>query len=142
MIRQEQEAFIFGTIFLLANRLQVWGDRILPEITTKQLFLLIFISNMEVETPTIKDIASFTGTSRQNTKKLLEQLESKGFVSLHKSPTDARAIIVSFTAKTTQYFKEQDQFSTEQLALLFQGVTEEELECTMNVIHKLLAYLD
>lgn len=142
MVRQEQEAFVFGTLFLLANRMQVWGDSLLPEITTKQLFLLIFILNMDMETPSIKEIACFTGTSRQNTKKLLEQLESKGFVSLSKSPTDARATIVSFTDKTARYFQEQDQFSTEQMSLLFHQVTDEELECTMNVIHKMLAFLE
>lgn len=41
------KGYLFGHLFLLANRLQALGDAYLAEMTTKQWLLLIVIFNME-----------------------------------------------------------------------------------------------
>jgi hypothetical protein len=47
MDRTATEEYIFGSILLLSNKMQVWGDAILSDLTLKQWFLLILISNMK-----------------------------------------------------------------------------------------------
>jgi DNA-binding MarR family transcriptional regulator len=138
MNRIDQEAYVFGFVLLLANKLQIWGDGLLEEITIKQWFLLIIISNMSVKTPKIKEIADLSGTTRQNTKKILEQLEKKGFVKISKSNVDERALNVKLSNKTKKYFAENDKKAADSVKQLFINITDKELGITFTTLKKLL----
>ena len=48
---------------------------------------MMMISRMEDE-PRTRDIAEFTGTTRQNVKKMLSSLEDKGYVRCSRSSAD------------------------------------------------------
>jgi DNA-binding MarR family transcriptional regulator len=95
MDRTAREEYIFGSILFLSNKIQAWGDNILSGLTLKQWFLLMLISKMENKNPTINEITEFTGTSRQNIKKMIEHLDRKKYHKIKKSKTDARALNVS-----------------------------------------------
>ena len=142
MIRTDKEQYFFGSILLLANKLQVWGDGKLPSLTFKQLFLLLFIKDMETKNPTVKEISDFTGTSRQNVRKMLERLDTIGYVSLTHSKTDTRAWSVALTAKSFEYFAENDQKSAEIVSEMFSDITDKELDSAMQTVGKLFAFLD
>ena len=49
--------YLFGSIFLLANRLQTLGDGYLEEVTLKQWLLLIMIRVMDKEQPSVTEVA-------------------------------------------------------------------------------------
>ncbi|MCL2722014.1 MAG: MarR family transcriptional regulator [Treponema sp.] len=138
MNRTIKEEYIFGMVLLLANKLQIWGDNILEDITLKQWFLLMLISKMIVENPTIKEIAEFSGTSRQNTKKMLEQLAKKNYVKINKSKTDERALNIVLTKKTFSYFTENEKKAADNVNLLFNDITSDELNVTERTLEKLL----
>ena len=140
--RIDKEQYYFGGILLLANKLQVWGDGILPDLTFKQLFLLLFIKEMESNNPTVKEVSDFTGTSRQNVKKMLERLEMTGYVSLTRSKIDARAWGVALTEKSFEYFAEHDQKSAEIVSEMFSNISDEELDSAMQTMGKLFYFLD
>ena len=78
MDRTENEEYIIGCICLLSNKIIGFGDAMLPDITFRQWFLLLMISKMGENEKNINSIAEFTGTTRQNVKKLLTPLERKG----------------------------------------------------------------
>ena len=69
--------YLFGSIFLLANRLQTLGNGYLEEVTLKQWLLLIMIHVMDKEQPSVTEVADFMGSTRQNVRKMLEVLEGK-----------------------------------------------------------------
>ena len=69
--------FLFGSIFLLSNKLQALGDGYLKEITLKQWLLLIMIQTINKEQPSVTEVAAFMGSTRQNVRKMLEALEKK-----------------------------------------------------------------
>jgi len=140
MNRTTQEQYVFGSILLLANKMTAWGDGILDEITFKQWFLLLLISKMETNNPTVKEIADFSGTSRQNTKKMLEQLESKKFIVLSKSETDARALKVALSDKTWEYFATNEQKAADLVNDIFLGIADDELHSICKTLDKLLLY--
>ncbi|MCL2718769.1 MAG: MarR family transcriptional regulator [Lachnospiraceae bacterium] len=142
MNRDDKISYFFGSIFLLANKLQIWGDTIIPALTTKQFFLLIFILKMNIDKPTIKDIADFTGTSRQNVKKMLERLAALGYVSFSPSESDARALIVTLTEKTFTFFSESEQKGAEALTELFKDISDDELEPAIQIVNKLFNKLE
>ena len=95
----EKEEYIIGSISLISNKITLFGDTILQDITFKQWFLLLMISKMKIQDKNINSIAEFVGTTRQNTKKMLVSLESKGYVNIKKSKSDARALNVELTKK-------------------------------------------
>lgn len=66
--------------------------------------MLLVISKMELEEKNINRIAELVRTTRQNVKKTLTHLESKGYVIINKSSVDSRALKIELTDKTFQYF--------------------------------------
>lgn len=137
MDRAEKELIIFESVLLLANKLQSLGDKFLEPFTMKQWFLLTMMSRMEQKTPTVKEIADYTGTSRQNVKQMLELLEKNGYVEINKSVKDGRALCVSMTRKCMQYFSEGGQKGDLLIANLFGSVPEPELDACLNMLHSL-----
>jgi DNA-binding MarR family transcriptional regulator len=141
MDRTTNSEYIFGSILLLANKLQAWGDSVTKELTLKQWFLLILITKMDKTNPSVKEIADFSGSTRQNIKQILEQLEGKGYVNINKSEKDARALTITLTQKTFDFFKENEEKGTEAIRALFFEVMDDELEVTVGTLNKLLTAL-
>ena len=137
MDRTTIEEYIFGSILLLSNKMQIWGDKILSDLTLKQWFLLVLISKMENKNPTIKEIAEFSGTTRQNVKKMLEQLHKKKYIKIQGSKTDSRALNVSLLKKTFDYFKENEKKGAEAANQMFSEITDEEMSVTKQTFDKL-----
>ena len=100
----EQKAYIFGTIFTLSNRLQVLGDEFDKNITIKQWLFILGVSRFE-EPPTVSEVASFIGYSRQNAKRIAAALHKIGYVIISKDKNDARALRIELNPKCTEYFK-------------------------------------
>lgn len=128
MNRTDKEEFIIGSICLLSNKLTQFGDALLPDITFKQWFLLMMISKMEKEEKSLKDIAEFVGSTRQNVKKMLVPLEAKGYVAVERSGQDARALRVELTEKTYQYFRDNDLPTARETNRLFSAFSGEEID--------------
>lgn len=115
-----QKAYIFGTIFSLSNKLQVIGDKFDADITIKQWLLLVGISKFK-EPPTISEVASFIGYSRQNAKRMAAALQQRGFVTITRDRRDARALRITRTPKCMEYFAGRGPRELEFLARLFDG---------------------
>ena len=137
MDRTDKEEYIVGCILLLSNKLAQFGDCILPDITFKQWFLLLMVSKMQTEEKSIHGIAEFTGTSRQNVKKMLAALETKGYVTVCKSTLDARALKVELTEKTYQYFADHAVVAAEETDKLFADFSLEEIDSLAHKLEKL-----
>lgn len=137
MDRLEKEHILFESILLLANKMQTLGDKQLQTFTLKQWFLLTMMTRMDQEAPTVKEIAEYTGTSRQNVKQMLELLEKNGYVKLEKSKRDGRALNVLLTDKCRIYFEENTQEGDWMVQALFNDIPEADLDITLNVFHAL-----
>ena len=142
MEKTEIEQYIFGSILLLSNKMQIWGDKILPDLTLKQWFLLLLISKIENPNPTIKEISDFSGTTRQNVKKMLEQLDEKKYVKIKESKSDARALNVTLLKKTFDYFNENEKRAEEVVNQMFSEITDEEMSITKKTLDKLHIFFD
>ncbi|CAH2714491.1 hypothetical protein BACCIP111895_01654 [Neobacillus rhizosphaerae] len=142
MGQREQEQFIFANIFLLANKLQLIGDSLMEETTLKQWFLLIMIKTMQKEQPSISEISDFTGNTRQNTKKMLENLARKGYVTIEKSTVDNRALCVSLTEKCFEYFVVNEKSGNEFLDKVFKNIDKEKLTIVIEFFEQLFQNID
>lgn len=128
---------LYGSIFLLANRLQNLGDRLDREVPIKQWFLLAMVNEMEKDRPTMTEVAQFAGGTRQNTTRMLQALEQKGLVELVSGAEDRASVRVSLTEKSRKYLDKSHQSGNEMLARLFAGISEESLDAAMSVVSQM-----
>lgn len=132
----KQKAYIFATIFTLANKLQVLGDEFAKNITTKQWLFILGVSNFK-QSPMISEVANFIGYSRQNAKRIASALQKTGYVIISKDKNDARAQRIELTSKCAGYFKKRYKREIEFLENIFTGFDAELTECFFNGIVKL-----
>ncbi len=97
---KKMEAYIYGGIFALSNKLQLLGDKFDSNISTKQWFLIAIIASFKYEAPTISMTAERMGTSRQNVKKMASILERRGFLVIVKDKEDGRIQRLELTVQT------------------------------------------
>lgn len=128
MINSEQLAYSFGAIFGLSNRLQVLGDKFDKNISVKQWFLIAGIFKFNEEYPTISEVSSIIGSSRQNVKKMALILEKQGFLSLINDEKDGRIIRLCLSEKCRDYFKERENREDEFLLKVFKDFDVDLLE--------------
>ena len=98
----QKKAYIFGSLFIMANRLQALGDA----------------------------LAQLIGTSRQNAKKMAAILEREGYVVFEKDDIDARILRVTLTEKCTEHFSKRSGLEIEFITKLFSGMEEELIDRT------------
>ena len=116
----QQKAYIFGSVFALANKLQVLGDAFDKNITIKQWLFCVCVSKFD-EPPTLSEVAKFIGYSRQNAKRIAAALNERGYITIIKDQDDARALRISLTPKCTDYFTKRSHRELEFLDKLFNG---------------------
>ncbi|WP_195575364.1 MarR family winged helix-turn-helix transcriptional regulator [Paenibacillus sp. 1001270B_150601_E10] len=133
----EKQAYIFGGILALANRLQVLGDKLDENVTLKQWLLIAMILKSEHPSPTISEVAEMVGYSRQNVKKMALILEKRGFVSLIKDAHDARIFRMHLTPKCAAYFQTREEKEAQFMVALFDGFNEESTDALCKGIMKL-----
>ena len=123
MIKEE----LFGTLFVLANRLQVLGDQLDEQISTKQWLLLAVLFKCPERRCTLTQLSSQMGSSRQNVKKMAVILEEKGFLSLEKPKEDKRSVLVSPTLACIEHLKTREAKEAAFIDSFYQDFAEDEL---------------
>lgn len=141
---QKQQALIFGSLFMLANKLQVVSDQYLEKdgITTKQWLLLAAISFFKENAPTLSEVSQMIGSSRQNTKQLALKLEKNGFLKILKDEQDTRAYRLILTEKCDIYWRSREDMDQRFITDLFSCLSFEETSALSGCIPKILKKID
>ncbi|WP_280770822.1 MarR family winged helix-turn-helix transcriptional regulator [Salipaludibacillus daqingensis] len=143
--RTKKEAYLFGSFFFLANKLQMKGDEFLGDengMTLRQWFLTVMILQFDKHKPTLGEVAKLMGTSHQNTKQLANKLKENGFLTFQKDEKDGRVLRLCLTEKSDAYWKGREKDGNHFIHHLFGDVSDEEMQTTMNVFEKLLTTLE
>ncbi|AET69135.1 transcriptional regulator [Desulfosporosinus orientis DSM 765] len=140
MNRLDKEKFIFGSLFLLANKMQVNGDKYLAEddMTLRQWFLTISILQFGDHPPTLNEVAEKMGSTRQNVKQLVTKLLEKGFITVEKDAADARAMRLKLTDKSESFWEGREEKDRRFITDLFKDLTNSELNVMCEGLNKLL----
>lgn len=140
----DSELLVFGQVFAVANRLQRVLDVVLPEVTTKQWWLLVRLSQFP-EPPTLSELAKAADTSHQNTRQILNKLAERGFVEFVPDQTDGRVSRVVATEKVAAWGRETESQSRQFMAQMYAGLSKEELATVasgLTRIHEALGSID
>ncbi|WP_010275433.1 MarR family winged helix-turn-helix transcriptional regulator [Paenibacillus senegalensis] len=128
MAVDEHKGKIFASLFIIANRLQVLGDRLDPDVTVKQWLLIAVIVKSYPGMLSVKDIASIVGVSHQNVMQMVRSLEKKGFVHISIDESDRRIKRIGLTRKCQEYFAARGDRELAFLNDLFAGFSGDELQ--------------
>ena len=134
--------YIYMAIHMLANRLQILGDRFDPTVSSKQWHVLAVISKFDKKQPNIGDVARILGTSRQNIKKIVNILQHRGFIRMEKDKSDMRNILLYLTDHCDEYYKSREHLENEYLTNLFSGIDDSGLYSLMSGMGKLLGNIE
>jgi MarR family transcriptional regulator, transcriptional regulator for hemolysin len=131
--------FVFGSLFILANRVDTILERVLQKynISSKQWFLSICVASLFEKDPSLKELAKESGTSHQNVKQVALKLQEKTLFELYKDPKDARTTRVKLTENSTEFWKSTDPDSDVFMKDLFKNISEEEFNVVRKVFSKL-----
>ena len=129
----ELSYFLIGLLSAFENRFQAVADSAMKEISWKQFFAIICI-NMCKEKPTVKELAEIMGSSHQNVKQILLKLEKKGFVHITVDERDKRKQRIELTDYCREFCTKNDEMAMNTMNKLFTGVSEEQLQVTIQTI--------
>lgn len=130
----------YGTLFSLANKIQVKGDKSLELLTSRQYMAMVAIAHLPEDDTTLINIARKLGTTKQSVKQLITIIENKGYVNVVPSKKDKRAINVKITdtgKKVLLVVAEKGIFFLEEL---FKKLSTEELETMWGLLKKLYSF--
>lgn len=126
----ENKKYIFGSIFLLANMLQVIGDKYMSTegMTTKQWFLTAIISQFGENAPKLSQVADLMGSSRQNIKQLALKLQEKEFLKIEQDEQDARVLRLKLTKKSREFWQKREEQDNQFINDLFEDFSKEDIK--------------
>jgi DNA-binding MarR family transcriptional regulator len=141
-IPDRSDYLLFGGVFVLANKLQFVGDKVVEGLSTKQWFLTRTIMDLPSEPPpTIMQIARETDSTRQNVTKMLEKMERDGYVAIENSNSDHRSRCVKMTEQGIQEARQVARNAEGFLTCLFEGISQDELNAAGGVFLKMVQNL-
>lgn len=129
----ESSYFLLGLLSAFENRFQAIADSTMKDISWKQFFAIICIDICK-EKPTVKELAEIIGSSHQNVKQILLKLEKKGFVSITADESDKRKQRIELTDYCRDFCKANNDMTTKIMRKMFEGVTAEQLQITVQTI--------
>jgi len=131
---------VYATLFSLTNKLQIKGDERLEGLTSRQLMTLIAIIHLPEDETSLNNIARKLGTSKQNVKQLVANMESKGYVQTLPSRHDRRSYNIKITEPGKQSLLKNGEIGNNLFLDVFKDFTMEELEILWSLLKKLYRF--
>ncbi|MBM7542247.1 MarR family winged helix-turn-helix transcriptional regulator [Amphibacillus cookii] len=135
----EDKGKIFASLFLMANRLQMLGDRLDQQLTVKQWLLIAIIYKSLPDQLSVKEIARIVGVTHQNVMQMVKNLKEKGFLEVYTDTKDRRVKRVGLTEKCQQHLLTREDRELEFINRLFADFHTEEVQELSRLIEKLVA---
>lgn len=130
----------YATLFSLANKLQVNGDKYLGSLTSRQYMTMIAIAHLPEEEATLNNISGKLGTTKQSAKQIIDILEKNGCVEIKPSPKDKRAINIVITEHGKHILLSTSEKGIFFLEDMFKEFSEEDIETLWSLLKKLYRY--
>lgn len=139
----KDEKFVFGSVLIVANRMDTLLERELKEfdVTAKQFLLTAVLENSFDSPPTIKDVAREMGSSHQNVKQVALKLEQKGLLVFEKDKKDARVTRLKLTDEIYEFSKLTQSKAISFTQALFKGIEKDDVSKARAVLQKMLSNL-
>ncbi|MEH7459964.1 MarR family transcriptional regulator [Bacillus pseudomycoides] len=132
----------YATFFSVTNKLQIQGDNYFEKLTSRQYMIMLAIAHLPEDETTLINIARKIETSKQSAKKLIVNLENKGYLVTMPSKRDKRAINVTITESGKKVMLECGEKAVCLMADIFNDFTTEELETLWSLLKRIYGNSD
>ncbi len=131
---------IYATLFATNNKIQAICDRQYKNLTLRQFMLVLTISHIPEGECTFNRVAKQLGTSKQNVKQLVTNLEKKGYIMVESSKVDRRANNIRLTQEGIEVGVAYAKVGNDFLSKIAYQFTTEELEQLWNLLKRFYAF--
>lgn len=138
-IPDRTDYLLFGGVFILANKLQFVGDKMVDGLSTKQWLLIRVMMDLPSDPPpTIMQIVRDMDSTRQNVTKMLEKMERDGLVTIEDNDSDRRSRRVRITESGLHQARQTAENAQGFLKRLFEGIDPDEIDVAGRIVLKML----
>lgn len=138
--QMDQRLVVFGSLFTVANRLQVLMDQRMDDLTAKQWFVLMMMGFYDHD-PSLIEMAKVCDTSYQNIKQIVIKLEKKGYLLLQEDSKDKRIKRLIATEKVDLWEQKNSPMAQQFVHQMFETFSIDEIEQLSQLLQRLYASL-
>jgi DNA-binding MarR family transcriptional regulator len=126
---------VLATAQLLRTRMDA---RLRPDdLTTQQAAVLTAVSALDA--PSITDVATAIGSTRQNVTQLVNALERKEMLRVDDDPGDSRRRVLTTTRLSDDYWQQRNPGDFAAVAAWFTALDESELAALCDALERVVA---
>lgn len=134
--RMDPRYLMYGSLSVLDNKIAALQSEEFKDLTMKQHFLLVSIGTFD-DNPTLSDVSQLIGCSYQNVKKMAEQLQAKGYLTICKDEEDKRKLRLVPAEKLMNLTQDKQEVTQQFMDRMYRDISEDDLMTALSVILKM-----
>ena len=134
--KMDPRYLMYGSLSVLDNRIAALQSEEFKDLTMKQHFLLVSIGTFD-DNPTLSDVSQLIGCSYQNVKKMAEQLQAKGYLTICKDEEDKRKLRLVPAEKLMNLTQDKQEVTQQFMDRMYRDISEDVLMTALSVILKM-----
>lgn len=134
--KMDPRYLMYGSLSVLDNRIAALQSEEFKDLTMKQHFLLVSIGTFD-DNPTLSDVSLLIGCSYQNVKKMAEQLQAKGYLTICKDEEDKRKLRLVPAEKLMNLTQDKQEVTQQFMDRMYRDISEDDLMTALSVILKM-----
>lgn len=134
--KMDPRYLMYGSLSVLDNRIAALQSEEFTDLTMKQHFLLVSIGTFD-DNPTLSDVSQLIGCSYQNVRKMAEQLQAKGYLTICKDEEDKRKLRLVPAEKLMNLTQDKQEVTQQFMDRMYRDISEDDLMTALSVILKM-----
>lgn len=134
--KMDPRYLMYGSLSVLDNRIAALQSEEFKDLTMKQHFLLVSIGTFD-DNPTLSDVSQLIGCSYQNVRKMAEQLQAKGYLTICKDEEDKRKLRLVPAEKLMNLIRDKQEVTQQFMDRMYRDISEDDLMTALSVILKM-----
>lgn len=134
--KMDPRYLMYGSLSVLDNRIAALQSEEFKDLTMKQHFLLVSIGTFD-DNPTLSDVSQLIGCSYQNVRKMAEQLQVKGYLTICKDEEDKRKLRLVPAEKLMNLTQDKQEVTQQFMDRMYRDISEDDLMTALSVILKM-----
>ena len=134
--RMDPRYLMYGSLSVLDNKIAALQSEEFKDLTMKQHFLLVSIGTFD-DNPTLSDVSQLIGCSYQNVRKMAEQLQAKGYLTICKDEEDKRKLRLVPAEKLMNLTQDKQEVTQQFMDRMYRDISEDDLMTALSVILKM-----
>lgn len=134
--KMDPRYLMYGSLSVLDNKIAALQSEEFKDLTMKQHFLLVSIGTFD-DNPTLSDVSQLIGCSYQNVRKMAEQLQAKGYLTICKDEEDKRKLRLVPAEKLMNLIRDKQEVTQQFMDRMYRDISEDDLMTALSVILKM-----